>query len=73
MKVWVWAAADWSEYGRGAGLIRNEQMLDEGKPELVNEDCWKAWMIVIAPADAAGDAALMDAAAYSTHVKESAH
>lgn len=27
--------ADWSRYGRGAGPIRNQQMLDEGKPTLV--------------------------------------
>lgn len=27
--------ADWERYGRRAGPIRNQQMLDEGKPELV--------------------------------------
>lgn len=27
--------ADWEKYGRGAGHIRNQQMLDEGKPDLV--------------------------------------
>lgn len=27
--------ADWKRYGRGAGPIRNQQMLDEGKPDLV--------------------------------------
>lgn len=27
--------ADWNKYGRGAGPIRNSQMLKEGKPELV--------------------------------------
>lgn len=27
--------ADWSKYGRAAGPIRNQQMLDEGKPDLV--------------------------------------
>lgn len=26
---------DWIKYGRGAGPRRNQQMLDEGKPELV--------------------------------------
>lgn len=26
---------DWKQYGRGAGPIRNQQMLDEGKPDLV--------------------------------------
>jgi hypothetical protein len=28
-------AADWSEYGKAAGAIRNEKMLKEGKPDLV--------------------------------------
>ncbi len=27
--------ADWNKYGRAAGPIRNRQMLDEGKPDLV--------------------------------------
>lgn len=27
--------AKWDEYGRAAGHIRNQQMLDEGRPELV--------------------------------------
>jgi hypothetical protein len=27
--------ADWDEYGRRAGFLRNQQMLDEGKPNLV--------------------------------------
>ena len=27
--------ADWDKYGRAAGPIRNKQMLDEGKPDLV--------------------------------------
>lgn len=27
--------ADWDKYGKGAGPIRNQQMLDEGKPDLV--------------------------------------
>jgi glycine cleavage system H protein len=45
----------------------------EGKPELVNEDCWKAWMIAIAPADGAAVDALLDAKAYADHVKASAH
>lgn len=27
--------AQWNRYGRGAGPIRNRQMLDEGKPDLV--------------------------------------
>ncbi|BAQ18361.1 hypothetical protein GL4_2928 [Methyloceanibacter caenitepidi] len=28
-------AADWNKHGRAAGPIRNKQMLDEGKPDLV--------------------------------------
>ena len=27
--------ADWNKYGKGAGPIRNKQMLDEGKPDLI--------------------------------------
>jgi len=27
--------ADWERYGRAAGPIRNQQMLDQGKPDLV--------------------------------------
>lgn len=27
--------ADWKRYGKGAGPIRNQQMLDDGKPDLV--------------------------------------
>jgi glycine cleavage system H protein len=45
----------------------------EGKPEAVNEDCYKAWLIAIAPTDASALGALMDAKAYAEHVKASAH
>ena len=27
--------ADWTKYGKAAGPIRNQRMLDEGKPDLV--------------------------------------
>ena len=49
----------------------------EGKPELVNEDCWKAWMIAIVPSGEGADAkaldSLLDVKSYESHVKESAH
>jgi glycine cleavage system H protein len=45
----------------------------EGKPELVNEDCWKAWMVAIAPAETSAVDALMDSKSYADHVKASAH
>ena len=28
-------AADWNKYGKAAGPIRNKQIIEEGKPELV--------------------------------------
>jgi glycine cleavage system H protein len=46
----------------------------DGKPELVNEDCYgKAWMIVLETKDAgaAQADALLDSAAYAEHVKAS--
>lgn len=27
--------ADWRKYGKSAGPLRNQQMIDEGKPDLV--------------------------------------
>lgn len=43
--AWIWAdrksfpcgsfAADWSKHGRKAGPIRNQRMVDEGKPDIV--------------------------------------
>ena len=42
------------------------------KPELVNEDCYgKAWMVVLETSDSLGG--LLDASAYTEHVKASAH
>lgn len=32
---WTEFPADWDKYGKKAGPIRNQQMLDEGKPDLV--------------------------------------
>ena len=60
-------------YAPVAGKVVRINEALASKPELVNEDCWKAWMIAIAPADAAGIDALMDAKTYADHVKASAH
>ncbi len=27
--------ADWEQHGRAAGIVRNKQMLDEGKPDII--------------------------------------
>lgn len=44
----------------------------DGKPELVNEDCYgKGWMIVFEAAS--GGEAMMDEKAYDAHVKAAAH
>jgi len=48
----------------------NEELND--KPELINDDAHKAWVIAIAPSGAEYDA-LLDQAAYTQHVKASAH
>ena len=57
-----------------SGKITRVNAALENAPELVNEDCWgKAWMIAIAPDDAGAAAELLDAAAYSAHLEESAH
>ena len=53
-------------------VVRVNAELD-GKPELVNEDCWKAWMIAIAPVDGNAIDALLDAKGYAEHVKASRH
>jgi glycine cleavage system H protein len=46
----------------------------DGKPELVNEDCYgKAWMVVLEATDTSALGALLDAGAYGEHVKSSAH
>lgn len=33
--TWDEYPADWEKYGKSAGYIRNQQMLDEGKPDYV--------------------------------------
>jgi glycine cleavage system H protein len=57
-----------------SGKIARVNAALENAPELVNEDCWgKAWMIAITPDDPGAAAGLLDAAAYSAHLEESAH
>ena len=56
----------------GTVVAINEEL--ENAPELVNEDPWgRGWMIRIAPSDAAGASALLDSAAYQSHVESSDH
>jgi glycine cleavage system H protein len=46
----------------------------DGKPELVNEDCYGgAWMVVIEANDEGALKELLDEKAYAEHVKASAH
>jgi hypothetical protein len=35
--------AKWKEHGRGAGPIRNQQMMDEGKPDMVIAFPRRSW------------------------------
>jgi glycine cleavage system H protein len=42
------------------------------KPEAVNEDCYEAWMIAVAPAAGAALDGLMDAKAYGEYLKTAA-
>ena len=57
-----------------AGKIVKVNTELEGKPEVVNEDCYgKGWMIVIQASDPQQIAGLLDAAAYEEHLKASAH
>jgi glycine cleavage system H protein len=44
----------------------------DASPEKVNDDCYSAWMIAIAPSDPKAVDALLDATAYESHVKASA-
>jgi glycine cleavage system H protein len=44
----------------------------DASPEKVNEDCYGAWMIAIAPKDSKAFDALMEPATYAGHVKASA-
>lgn len=59
-------------YAPISGTVRQKNAALEDQPELVNDDPWeKAWMIVIEPEGE--KPALMDAAAYVSHVEASAH
>lgn len=55
----------------GTVVAINEEL--ENAPELVNEDPWgRGWMIRIAPSDGSAGA-LLDSAAYQSHVESSEH
>ena len=57
-----------------AGKIVDVNKALDGKPELVNEDCYGgAWMVVIEASDANAISSLLDEKAYAEHVKASAH
>lgn len=57
-----------------AGTITQINTELEAAPEKVNEDCWGAgWMVSMAPLDAQGSAALLDAAAYREHIASLEH
>jgi glycine cleavage system H protein len=61
-------------YAPVAGKVTRINEALATKPELVNVDCYgAAWMIAIAPSDPGAFEKLMNAAAYSEHVKASAH
>lgn len=54
----------------GKVVAKNDDL--DGKPELVNEDCYgKAWMITLETSDTSAVAELMDVGAYTAHVKAS--
>lgn len=51
--------ADWKRYGKAAGVLRNQQMLDEGQPDLVlafhtDLTCSKGTLDMVRRAKAAG-------------------
>ena len=56
-----------------SGKITKINAALEKNPELVNDDCYTAWMVTIAPKDPGGMGKLLDAKAYAEHVKTSAH
>jgi len=57
-----------------SGRITRVNPALESKPELVNTDCYEeAWMIALAPSDAAEIGALLEPAAYSELLKTAAH
>jgi glycine cleavage system H protein len=57
-----------------SGVVTRINGTLDAQPELVNEDPWgKGWMVAIKPSNAGDVDGLLDAGAYQTHVKESAH
>jgi len=67
----VKAAAD--VYAPVAGVVAAVNSDLDSAPEHINTDPYGAWMFKLKPDNAADVAALMDAAAYQTHVDSEAH
>ena len=67
----VKAASD--VYAPVSGEVTAVNSLLDSSPEAINSDPYGSWMFKLKPDNAADVAALMDAAAYQTHVDSEAH
>lgn len=67
----VKAASD--VYAPVSGEVTAVNSLLDSSPEAINFDPYGSWMFKLKPDNAADVAALMDAAAYQTHVDSEAH
>ena len=67
----VKAAAD--VYAPVSGTVTAANADLDGAPEMINSDPYGAWIFKMKPDNAADVAALMDAAAYQTHVDSESH
>ena len=67
----VKAASD--VYAPISGEVTAVNSLLDSSPEAINSDPYGSWMFKLKPDNAADVAALMDAAAYQTHVDSEAH
>ena len=56
-----------------SGKVTKINVALEKNPELVNDDCYGAWMVTITAKDPAEMSKLLDAEAYESHVKAAAH